>query len=100
MTKLTTNETSSSTSFTFASASFAFSSSLPTGASSDVCSHQLAFDIVRLLIVAHCVTFHEVLAIGEVVPVREEVLTAVILDSETEAFGVIEELACPCLAHC
>ena len=70
-----------------------------TSASSHVRCIGFAFHVVPSLIVAHGISFDQILAVSKLVPVCEEILAAVVLDDESEALVIVEELDDPSLGH-
>jgi hypothetical protein len=56
--------------------------------------------IIPSFIEPHGVTFNQVLTVGELVPVRENVFAAAILNNEPKSLGIIEKLDRSRLAHC
>mmetsp|Transcript_7268 Transcript_7268/g.18165 ORF Transcript_7268/g.18165 Transcript_7268/m.18165 type:complete len:244 (-) Transcript_7268:14-745(-) len=96
----TSAETLSST-FAFAAATEALApaEACATGATRNVRCVGLALHVVPPLVVAHCITFNQILTIGKLVPVYEKVLISVVLCYEAETLSVVEKLDDSCLAH-
>jgi len=84
-----------------ASAAEAFASTFArtTGASSDVRGIVLSFAVIPCFVVAQCIAFRGVLSIRALIPVHENVFTAIVLDDEPKSFLIIEELAHAGLGH-
>ena len=63
-----------------------------SGSTADILSQRLAFHIVPSLVKRYGISFHEILAIGKIVPVREQVFATVILDNEAKTYALVRIL--------
>ena len=63
-----------------------------TSAPSHVGCIGFALHVVPSLIVAHGISFDQILAVSKLVPVCEEILAAVVLDDEAKALVIVEKL--------